>query len=49
MRHIANIIKTSLIGMSGTKPDEIILSSELEVDRYGLVRLDQSRRDGGVA
>ena len=27
----------------------ILLSSELEVDGYDLVRLDRSRRGGGVA
>ena len=49
VRYIANITKASIIGVSETKLDETILSSELEVDGYDLVRLDQSRRSGGVA
>ena len=49
VRYIANIINTSIIEISGTKLDRTILSSELEVDGYDLVRLDRSRRGGGVA
>ena len=49
VRYIANITKAYIIGISETKLDETILSSELEVDGYDLVRLDQSRRSGGVA
>ena len=49
VRYIANITNASIIGISETKLDETILSSELEVDGYDLVRLDQSRRSGGVA
>ena len=47
--YIANITNTSIIGISETKLDKTIWSSELEVDDYDLVRLDQSRRGGGVA
>ena len=47
--HIANIANVSIIGTSETKLDKTIWSSELEVDGYELVRLDQSRRSGGVA
>ena len=39
MRHVANITNVSIIGKSETKLDEIILSSELEVDGYVLVRI----------
>ena len=49
VRYIANITNVSIIGISETKLDETILSSELEVDGYDLVRLDRSRRGGGVA
>ena len=48
VRYITNITNASIIG-SETKLDETIWSSELEVDGYGLVRLDLSRRGGGVA
>ena len=40
VRYIANITNASVIGTSETKLDETILSSELEVDGYDLVRLD---------
>ena len=49
VRYIANITNASIIGISGTKLNETILSSELEVDGYDLARLDRSRRCGGVA
>ena len=41
VRYIANITNASIIGISETKLDETILSSELEVDGgYDLVRLN---------
>ena len=49
VRYIANLTNVSIIGISETKLDETILSSELEVDGYDLVQLDRSRRCGGVA
>ena len=49
MRYFANITNASIFGMSETKLDKTILSSELEVDSYDIVRLDRSRRGGGVA
>ena len=45
----AKITNASIIGISETKLEETILSSELEVDAYGLVNLDRRRRGGGVA
>ena len=47
--YIAYITNASIIGISETKLGETILSSELEVNGYGLVRLNRSRRGGGVA
>ena len=49
VRHIPNKTNASIIGISETKLDETILSSELEVDGYDLLRPDQSRRGGGAA
>ena len=49
VRYIANITNASIIGISETKQDKTILSSELEVEGYDLVRLDRSRRGGVVA
>ena len=48
MHYIANITNPSFFRVSETKLDETVLSSELEVDGYDLVRLDRSRRGGGV-
>ena len=48
MRNVANITNASVIGVSETKLDEIILSGGLEVDGYDLIRLDRPRRGGGV-
>ena len=48
VRYIANITNASIIGISETKLDETILSSELKVDSYDLVRLDHLRWRGGV-
>ena len=40
IRDISNITNASIIGISETKIDETIWSSESEVDGYDLVRLD---------
>ena len=39
----------TIIGISEIKLGKTILSSELEIDDYDLVRLNWSRRDGSVA
>ena len=49
VRYITNVTNASIIGVSETKLDETIWSSELEVDCYDLVRLDRSRRGGGAS
>ena len=46
---VKNWWSASIIGIGETKLDETILSSELEVYGYNLVRLDRSRRGGGVS
>ena len=48
VHYIANITNASIIGVSETKLDETICSSEVEVDGYDLVRLDWSKRGGGI-
>ena len=40
VRYIANITNASIIGISETKLDKTIWSSELEIDDYDLVRPD---------
>ena len=48
VHHTANATNVSIIGISETKLDEIILSSESQFDGYNL-RLDRSRIGGSVA
>ena len=45
---IAKVANATVIGLSETKLDNTVLSSELEIEGYDLVRSDRSRR-GGVA
>ena len=49
LRCITNITNDSIIGISQTKLEEAILSSALEANGYDLVRLDSSKRGGGIA
>ena len=49
IRYIAKLTNATVIGLSETKLDNTVLSSELEIEGYGLVRSDRSRRGGGVA
>ena len=49
IRYITKQTNATVIGFSETKLDNTILSSELEIEGYDLVRSDQSRRGGGLA
>ena len=49
IRYIAKLTNATVIGLSETKLDNAVLSSELEIKGYDPVRSDQSRRGGGVA
>ena len=49
IRYIAKLTNATVIGLSETKLDDAVLSSELEIDGYDLVRPDRSRRGGAVA
>ena len=48
VRCTGNITNVLIIGISETKLDETAWSSELVVDGYELVRLDQSEKGGGI-
>ena len=48
VRCTANITNVLIIGISDTNLDETAWSSELVVDCYELVRLDQSEKGGGI-
>ena len=45
----AKLINVAVIGLSETKLENVVLSSELEVEGYDLVRSDRSQRGGGAA
>ena len=47
--YIAKLANATVIGLSETKLDNPVLSSEPEIEGYDLVRSDRSRRGGGVA
>ena len=47
--YVAKLTNATVIGLSETKLDNTVLSSELEIEGYDLVRSDRSRRGGGVA
>ena len=49
IRCIAKLTNATVIGLSETKLDNTVLSSELEIEEYGMVRSDRSRGGGGVA
>ena len=49
IRYITKLTNATVIGLSETKLDNTVLSSELEIEGYDLVRSDRSRRRGGVA
>ena len=49
IRFIAKQSNHYIIGISESKLDLSILNSELDIDEYDLIRLDHSRKGGGVA
>ena len=46
--HIVKLTNNIIIGLSETKLDNTVLSSELKIESYDLVRFDLSQREGGV-
>ena len=49
IRYVAKLTNAIVIGLSETELDNTGLSSELEIEGYGMVRFDRSKRGGGVA
>ena len=47
--YIAKLTNATVIGLSETKLDKAVFSSELELEEYDLVRSDRSQRGGAVA
>ena len=47
-RHIARLTNAAVIGISGLKLDHYVLTSEIQIVEYGLIRCDRNRLGGGV-
>ena len=48
LRHIARLTNTAVIGISESKLDDSVLTSEIQIDEYDLLRCDRNKR-GAVA
>ena len=46
IRYLAKLTNSTVIGFNKTKFDNIVLSSELKIEGYDLVRSDRSPREG---
>ena len=46
---MTKITNAAIVGIGETKLDKSILYSEIDIEGYDLLRLDRSRRGGGVA
>ena len=49
IRYIAKLANATVIGLSETKLENTVLSSEFKIEGYDLVRSDQSQREVVVA
>ena len=49
LRHIARLTNAAVIGISESKLDDSVLTSEIQIDEYELLRCDRNRHGGGVA
>ena len=49
IRYITKLTNAIVIGLSETKLDNTVLSGELEIEGYDLVRPDGSQRGGSMA
>ena len=49
LRHIAKLTNAAVIGISESKLDEFVLTSEIQINEYDLLRCDRNRHGGGVA
>ena len=48
LRNIAKLSNAAVIGISESKLDDSVLSSEIHIDNYNTLRCDSNRRRGGV-
>ena len=49
LRHIARLTNAAVIGISESKLDDSVSTSEIQIDDYDLLRCDRNRHGGGVA
>ena len=49
LQYIAKVSQAAVIGISDSNADDSILSFEIQIENYNLVRSDRSRNGGGVA
>ena len=47
LRHIARLTNPVVIGISESKLDDFVLTSEIQIDEYGLLRCDRNKHRGG--
>ena len=49
LRYLTKLTNASIVGNSETKLEDSLSSNEIEIEGYDPLRLDRSRRGGGVA
>ena len=49
LHYLTKLSNASIVAIGETKLGDSISSSEIEIEAYGLLRLDRSGRGGGVA
>ena len=49
LRYIAKLSEAAVIGFSESKLDDSVLSFEIQIENYELIRSDKNRHGGGVA
>ena len=49
LRHIARLTNAAVMGISESKLDDSVPTSEIQIDEYDLLRYDRNRHGGGVA
>ena len=49
LRYIAKLSEAAVIDISESKLDDSVLSSEIQIENYDLIRSDRNRHGGGVA
>ena len=49
IQYIAKLSEAAVIGISESKLDDSVLSSEIQIENYDLIPSDRNRHGGGVA